>query len=90
MNKARRKELMNLRARIEELQSEISYIQETLCGLRDEEQEYVDNMPENLQGSERMEKAEEAVSNLEEAYTTLESMYDEAGEVADSIDAACE
>ncbi len=40
--------------------------------IKDEEQECMDNMPENLWGSERYEKAEEAVSNLEDAINYLE------------------
>lgn len=35
--------------------------------LRDEEQEYLDNMPEGLQQGERGEAAQEAISNLENA-----------------------
>ena len=35
--------------------------------LKDEEQEYLDNIPENMQSSDRYYAAEEAVSNLENA-----------------------
>ena len=52
MNRERRKSLMELVGRIDELQSEINDIAEALESLKDEEQEYLDNMPENLQGSE--------------------------------------
>lgn len=48
-----------------------------------EEQDYLDSIPENLQGGERYEKAEEAVSALEEAVNSLE-------EALDSIDIAIE
>lgn len=60
MNNQRRKEIADvlnelaaLRSRVEDLQSE--------------EQDYFDNMPENLQQSERGEKAEQAASRLEDA-----------------------
>ena len=48
----------------------------------DEEQEYMDNMPENFQCSERYEKAEEAVASLEEALDSLDSAME-------AIDNAC-
>lgn len=39
--------------------------------LKDEEQEYLDNIPENMQSSDRYYAAEEAVSNLENAHDWL-------------------
>lgn len=73
MNKARRTSLMTLREQIE-------ILHDNLDALKEEEEGYRDNMPENLQGSERYEKADnacdnlyEAVSNLEEAIANIES-----------------
>ena len=60
MNKYRRKELSTLLSTLEE-------VKDTLETLKEEEEEYRDNMPENLWGSERYEKAEEAISNMEDA-----------------------
>ena len=65
MNKARRKEL-------EELYDIIYEAKERLVMLHDEEEEYRDNIPENLQGSERYERAEEAVDALDSAMSSLE------------------
>lgn len=53
MNKVRRKEL-------QELYDIISEAKDRLEMLHDEEEEYKDNMPENLQSSERYERAEAA------------------------------
>ena len=53
---------------------------EQLC---DEEQDYLDSIPENLQGGERYEKSEEAVSALEGAVDCLD-------EAIDNIDIAIE
>lgn len=50
MNKVRRKEL-------QELYDIISEAKDRLEMLHDEEEEYKDNMPENLQSSERYEKS---------------------------------
>ena len=58
MNKVRRKEL-------QELYDIISEAKDRLEMLYDEEEEYKDNMPENLQSSERYERAEAAVDALD-------------------------
>ena len=65
MNKARRKDLQSILDQLEELKSSLETTQE-------DEEEYRDNMPENLQGSARYEKAEEAISNMEDAVSSLE------------------
>ena len=39
-----------------------------------DEQDYLDNIPENLQGSERYEAGENAVENLEDAIDWLEDI----------------
>jgi hypothetical protein len=76
MNKARRKELAEIQSRIEELKG-------TLEAVLADEEEYKDNMPENLQGSERYSAAENAVWELEVAVEKLQ-------EVIDGIEAAAE
>lgn len=76
MNKARRKELNRAVELLEEAQSIIE-------SCRDEEQEYMDNMPENLQESEKYYAAEEAVDNMNE-------VYDVIGEAIDSVESAME
>lgn len=73
MNKQRR-------ARIQEVVDQIGAMCQELEGLRDEEQDYMDNMPENLQGSEKYEMAEEAVSNLDSAIDHLTEAIDYANE----------
>jgi len=77
MNKARRKQLQALLDRFEELQAELE-------GLQTEEEESRDNIPENLWGSERYEKAEETCSYLEDAVGSLEEMVES---LAAAIDA---
>ena len=65
MNKLRRKDLSRVMDKIQDVLSELSSLQE-------EEEEYRDNMPENLQGSERYERADEACDNLCSACDSLE------------------
>ncbi|EBF5204870.1 hypothetical protein FH000_15270 [Listeria monocytogenes] len=53
-------------------------IQEQLDSLDifiEEEQEYIDNIPENLEGSYRYEKAEEALADLEFARDALSDSF---------------
>ena len=65
MNKARRKALDEVISKIEEAK-------ELLENLQAEEEEYRDNMPENLQGSERYEAADAAVDNMSSAVDDLD------------------
>lgn len=65
MNKARRKAL-------DEVISKIKEAKELLENLQAEEEEYRDNMPENLQGSERYEAADAAVDNMSSAVDALD------------------
>lgn len=64
MNKARRKALDEVISKIEEAK-------ELLENLQAEEEEYRDDMPENLQGSERYGAADAAVDNMSSAVDAL-------------------
>ncbi|MDR1020162.1 MAG: hypothetical protein LBL73_05340 [Synergistaceae bacterium] len=76
MNKARREALLDVSRQIRD-------IAERLESLWHDEEEYLDNMPENLQGSERYEKADEAVRSIESAIDIL-------NEAVEYIEAATE
>lgn len=69
MNKVRRKMVDEIIEQLQELQTEIESV---MC----EEEEYRDNIPENLQGSERYEKADEACSAMQDAIDGLEDVID--------------
>lgn len=80
MNNDRRKEISRI---IEEIESAVSTakekleeLQSSIESVRDEEQECMDNMPENLQGSERYETAEQAVENLDSAASSIEELIE--------------
>ena len=68
MNKIRRKNLQSIIDQLEELKG-------SLEDLQAEEEEYRDNIPENMQESERYEKADlsAAVDNLEEVISSIEA-----------------
>lgn len=69
MNNIRRNKLAKLYEELETLKSLLEEIQA-------DEQEAFDNIPENLEGTERYEKAEEAVDNLDAAVDALEDVLD--------------
>ena len=74
MNNVRRKN-------IEKVIGMISDARSLLEELMSEEEEYRDNMPENLQGSERYEKADEACYAMEEAIGNMEDIESSLEEV---------
>ena len=76
MNKIRRKNLQTIIDRLEDIKTDLDEITY-------EEEEYRANIPENLQSSEKYERADEACDNLNDAADTL-------NEVIDSITPAME
>lgn len=76
MNNPRRKKLNTILEQLVEIHAALEEV-------RDEEQEYFDNIPENFQSSERYDKAENAVAALDDAL----SMFDD---IADNIETALE
>lgn len=69
MNKQRRKE-------INSLISDVIRLETSIEDLLNDEQDYLDNMPENLQSSEKAEIAENAISALEEALDNIRDCID--------------
>ena len=51
--------------------------------IRDEEQDCLDNMPENLESSYRYEKMENAVDRLDDAVSSIEEARDALEEAAE-------
>lgn len=79
MNKDRRNRLKAIVSQLEDLKNEID-------GIKDEEQEYSDNLPDNF--AEKKEAAddvvqlgEDALSELDGAVTSLESVIESVGEM---------
>ena len=80
MNKNRRKEILSIIEKVEEIvssaQSRLETVKEELDFVLGDEQNYLDMIPENLQGSERYEIAEQAVENLDNAMSAFEELID--------------
>lgn len=74
MNKKRRKCIDSVILKINNLQDIIEELQQDIEDIAADEQDYLDNIPENLQGSERYEAGENAVENLEAAIDWLDDI----------------
>lgn len=81
MNKDRRKQIDEAIKKIEgmteafgDLKAKIEEVKTDIETIRDEEQEYMDNMPESLQSSDKYYAAEAAISNLESALEPLSEL----------------
>lgn len=64
MNKQRRKTIYEINTRLEALQGEMESLLDDIQAVIDEETEYRDNIPENMQGGERYEMADSACDSL--------------------------
>ena len=76
MNKVRRGQLRTLSAKISHIETigdkkELDDYISTLEGIKWDEEDYFDNMPENLQGSMRGCESEEAIDNMDQALDAL-------------------
>lgn len=67
MNAKQREELSQIRSELEELSGRVSSI-------RDDEQDKLDNMPENMKSGDKGSSLENAVSQLDEAVSSLEDV----------------
>lgn len=78
MNKARRKELSDVIKALNMVtnKNDLLCIINELDSIKDDEQDYYDNIPENLQYSQRAEDSERAIDNLEESLDLLNEVYD--------------
>lgn len=88
MNNNRRANINQIISKIGKLQSEIESILEEIESVRDEEVECFENIPENLQFSERYNISESAVENLESACDSFEGVKNSLDDVISSLEEA--
>ena len=74
MNNKRRKQIENLILKITFLKEEASKIQE-------DEQDYYDNIPENLQSSIRAEESEEAIEIFDDVMESMDDIIERLGDI---------
>lgn len=92
MNKARRASIDGIIKSLTELKDAIAALPSVgdlstdIERLAEEEREYYDGMPENMQGGDKGTAANEAATNLEEAAEELEELgVDDLGDKIDDI-----
>ena len=97
MNKVRRGQLRALSAKLARIEStgDKAALDECINVLEDikwDEEEYFDNMPENLQGSMRGCESEEAIDNMDQALDALNEAVesDNEDEFSDAVSTAIE
>lgn len=88
MNNARRKAIAEVLRKVGNVKGEIEAIMYEIEYIKGEEEEYKDNIPENLQGGEKYEVAEAAVGNLEDAYNGLDDVMGLLEDVESYLDEA--
>lgn len=76
MNTERKHKLCNV---IEKIRKNVDELQDILV----EEQEYNNNIPDNLRESERAETSSEAIDTLDDAVMSIESACDELDEIVE-------
>ena len=86
MNKNRRKALMEWVKKAEDWAAQGEEIKGELENICSDEQDYFDNMPENLQGSMRGSDAEEAIECMNEAIECMDNAIEAAEEAASCIE----
>lgn len=86
MNKNRRKELMEWVRKAEAWAAQGEEIKNELENICSDEQDYFDNMPENLQGSQRGMDAEEAIDCMNEAIECMDNAIEAAEGAASCIE----
>lgn len=77
MNRERRKRLEKIVSQIEELRDQLAVIQE-------EEQEAYDNLPDNLNDTDRATQLYDNASNLEDAASNLDDVCDSIRDIIES------
>ena len=77
MNNARRKQIDEAISLLEAARTNLEAARDAVETIKSDEEEYKDNLPENLQNSEKAQNAETAVSNLEEVHEALDIDIDD-------------
>lgn len=81
MNKQRREKIRQLKARFQDIQTELKQTSGELTSILSEEQDAFDNMPEGLQSSYRGMCSEDAIDNMEEASEKLDEVIELLGDI---------
>lgn len=72
MNKDRRKAIDAAKMLLDDIRSAIDAAKEAIETIKDEEQDYFDNMPESFQQGDKGDTAQSAIDNLDNAMSELD------------------
>ena len=86
MNSARRLQIKNIMSKLNDIKSQLDALKEAVTDIQAEEEEYRDNMPENLQESDRYCKADEACDKIEDANNNFDNIDEEIEAALDSLE----
>jgi len=88
MNNTRRKAISEVSQKDGNIKGEVESLMQDIESIKGEEEDYKDNIPENLQGGEKYEVAENAIENLNAAYYSLDDILGSLEEVESYLDEA--
>jgi len=86
MNDTRRKELAEIRSRIELALGELSNAKDELEGVINAEHEAFDNMPEGLQQADRGQNMEAGINTLDDASSNIDDVISSLEDIMGQID----
>lgn len=90
MNKARRKRISDVIARLDGIPPLFEEIRTEIQKIKDEEEEYLDNIPRNMRSGRRYERAGTACESLEEAIVRFDDLEEPFGEIQGYLEEAAE
>ena len=85
MNKSRRKEISQIYDKLSSIIFDLDILKDRLENVKEEEQESLDNLPENLQFSLKAQEMEENVDNLDNSIDYLSQAIENLQESIDII-----
>lgn len=88
MNNTRRKAISEVSQKVGNIKGGVETLMQEIEELKGEEEDYKDNIPENLQGGEKYEVAEAAIENLNAAYYSLDDILGSLEDVESYLDEA--
>lgn len=86
MNKIRRKEIAEIYDKMSSIMFDLDILKDRLESVKEEEQESLDNLPENLQYSSRAEEMQDNVDKLDNSIEYLLQAIDSLQESIDNIE----
>jgi prefoldin subunit 5 len=86
MNATRRKAIQDISEKANNLLSQLREVKQSFETVRDDEQEYHDNLSESAQEGDKGEDSERAIESIEEAIGVLEDAVESLDEKVVNID----